>query len=63
MATTRHLASKAEAPHAESAVGVDLFNPSEEHAQLRSMIRNFVEKEVDPQALEHNRKEEVRPHT
>lgn len=38
----------------------DLFNPTEEHRQLRDMVRSFVEKEVDPQALEFNRKEEVR---
>jgi alkylation response protein AidB-like acyl-CoA dehydrogenase len=36
---------------------VDLFNPTEEHASLRKMVREFVEKEVDPQALEFNRKE------
>ena len=34
-----------------------LFSPTEEHASLRSMLRQFVETEVDPQALEHNRKE------
>lgn len=34
-----------------------LFNPTEEHAALRTMLRSFVETEVDPQALEHNRKE------
>lgn len=36
---------------------IDLFNPSEEHQQLREMVRSFVENEVDPQALEHNREE------
>mmetsp|Transcript_12374 Transcript_12374/g.18559 ORF Transcript_12374/g.18559 Transcript_12374/m.18559 type:complete len:434 (-) Transcript_12374:364-1665(-) len=35
----------------------DLFNPSEEHAALRSMLRTFVEREVEPQALAHNRNE------
>lgn len=34
-----------------------IFNPTEEHTALRSMLRQFVETEVDPQALEHNRKE------
>lgn len=34
-----------------------LYNPTEEHASLRTMLRDFVEKEVDPQALEFNRKE------
>lgn len=36
----------------------DPFNPTEEHSQLRGMIRAFVEKEVDPQALAFNRREE-----
>ena len=36
---------------------IDLFNPTEEHLQLRSMLRDFVESEVDPQALQHNREE------
>jgi alkylation response protein AidB-like acyl-CoA dehydrogenase len=35
-----------------------LINPTEEHASMRAMIRLFVETEVDPQALEYNRKEE-----
>lgn len=34
-----------------------LFNPTEEHQSLRSMLRDFVQSEVEPQALEHNRKE------
>lgn len=36
---------------------VDLFNPTEEHAALRQMLRNFAETEVDPQAKEFNRDE------
>jgi isovaleryl-CoA dehydrogenase len=41
-----------------SSVGsFDLFNPTEEHAQLRSMLRSFVENEVDPQALQFNKEE------
>lgn len=28
---------------------LDLFNPTEEHASLRGMLRQFVETEVDPQ--------------
>jgi hypothetical protein len=36
---------------------LDLFNPTEEHASLRQMLRNFVETEVDPQALQFNREE------
>lgn len=35
----------------------DLYNPTEEHKQLRDMVRAFAEKEVDPQALEHDRTE------
>lgn len=35
----------------------DLFNPTPEHAQLRDMVRRFVENEVEPQALEHDRTE------
>lgn len=36
----------------------DLFNPSEEHAMLRKMVRDFVESEVEPQAAEYDRKEQ-----
>ena len=36
---------------------MDIFSPTEEHTALREMLRNFVETEVDPQALEYNRKE------
>lgn len=35
----------------------DLFNPTEEHKMLRQMVRDFVEAEVEPQALEYDRKE------
>ena len=35
----------------------DLFNPSEEHALLRNMIREFVEAEVEGQALEFDKEE------
>jgi hypothetical protein len=35
----------------------DLYNPTEEHKSLRLMLRDFVEKEVDPQALQYNREE------
>ena len=38
--------------------GFDLFTPSEQHAQLRTMVRSFCESEVIPQAIEWNRKEE-----
>ncbi len=36
---------------------MDLFNPTEEHAMLRQMVRQFAEAELEPQALEHDRKE------
>ncbi|CAJ1952807.1 unnamed protein product [Cylindrotheca closterium] len=35
----------------------DLFNPTQEHAQLRAMLRDFVQNEVEPQAMEFNRTE------
>lgn len=35
----------------------DLFNPSEEVSMLRQMVRQFAEGELEPQALEADRKE------
>ncbi|PKN57635.1 MAG: isovaleryl-CoA dehydrogenase [Deltaproteobacteria bacterium HGW-Deltaproteobacteria-14] len=35
----------------------DLFNPTEEHLALRDMVRAFAEREVDPQAAEHDKHE------
>ena len=35
----------------------DLFNPTEEHVLLRQTVRDFVQKEVEPQALAHDREE------
>ena len=35
-----------------------LFNPSSEHEMLRNTLREFVKKEVEPQALEYDRREE-----
>src|SRR6266540_2674785 len=32
-----------------------LINPTEEHAALRQMVRDFVRAEVEPQAEEHDR--------
>jgi len=40
-----------------SATAKKLYNPTDEHSSLRQMLRSFVESEVDPQALEFNRKE------
>jgi len=37
--------------------GFTLYNPTEEHQALRDMIRSFVDKEVEPQAIEYNREE------
>lgn len=34
-----------------------IFSPSDEHAQLREMVRAFAENEVGPQAEEHDRAE------
>lgn len=36
----------------------DLFNPTEEHKQLREMLRAFTEREVDPQAEQFDRTEQ-----
>jgi isovaleryl-CoA dehydrogenase len=36
----------------------DLFNPTEEHATLREMVRSFAEREVEPQAEESDRTEQ-----
>lgn len=41
----------------EDLAAFNLFNPTEEHAHLRQMLRTFVMNEVEPQALEFNRKE------
>ncbi|TNF29176.1 MAG: isovaleryl-CoA dehydrogenase [Deltaproteobacteria bacterium] len=35
----------------------DLFNPTDEHRALRDMVRAFTEREVDPQAAEHDEAE------
>lgn len=35
----------------------DLYNPTEEHAMLRQMVREFVQGEVETQASEYDRKE------
>lgn len=37
---------------------VDLFNPTQEHKQLREMLRAFSEREVDPQAEQFDRSEQ-----
>ncbi len=35
----------------------DLYNPTESHAMLRGMVRDFARSEVEPQALENDRTE------
>ena len=40
-----------------TAAALDLFNPTEAHEMLRRMVRDFVQGEVEPQALEHDRTE------
>ncbi len=35
----------------------DIFNPTSEHLALREMVRAFAEREVEPQAAEHDRSE------
>ena len=35
----------------------DLFNPRPEHKALREMVRQFAEREVEPQAASHDRSE------
>lgn len=37
---------------------MNLFNPSAEHQLLRQSVRDFVKKEVEPQAAEYDRKEQ-----
>lgn len=44
-------------PRATFATVGDIFNPTEEHASLREMVKQFAENEVDPQALQHDREE------
>ena len=36
---------------------IDTANPTDEHAMLRSMVRDFVKEEVEPQALSSDRNE------
>jgi len=44
-------------PEQDATTGFDLYNPTEEHEMLRRMVRDFVQKEVEPQALECDRTE------
>jgi isovaleryl-CoA dehydrogenase len=42
----------------ETWKALNLFNPTEEHSLLRSTLRDFVQNEVEPQAMEFDRKEQ-----
>jgi isovaleryl-CoA dehydrogenase len=42
----------------ETIRNFDLFNPSEEYKMLRLSVREFVVAEIEPQALEYDRKEQ-----
>ncbi|MBI5482057.1 MAG: acyl-CoA dehydrogenase family protein [Deltaproteobacteria bacterium] len=41
-----------------SPVKFDLFNPTDEHRQLRETMRRFVKDELEPQAAAHDEREE-----
>jgi len=61
LASTTRLRQLSTVPNATHADGLlpssDMFNPSDEHRALRSLVSAFVAAEVEPQALEHNRAE------
>ncbi len=42
----------------ENLRSFDLYNPSDEHKMLRASVREFVVAEIEPQALEFDRKEQ-----
>ena len=44
---------------AETSLLASLLNPTEEHAMLRKSVREFVRKEVEPQAEEYDQKGEL----
>jgi isovaleryl-CoA dehydrogenase len=46
-----------QSPLSQSAAATDRFAPAPEHALLRQTVRQFVEREVEPQALEAERSE------
>ncbi len=53
-----HAASATPSEDFESFLrGLDLFAPSEQHVLFARMLREFVEREVEPQAAEHDRAE------
>jgi isovaleryl-CoA dehydrogenase len=42
-----------------SAPAFDIENPTDEHRQLREMVRDFTKKTIEPQADEHDREEKL----
>ena len=40
-----------------SPMGFDVYNPTEEHRQLRDMMRRFAAAELEPQAAAHDERE------
>ena len=56
-AASRRFSTAPAATATESDRRPDLFNPTEEHAALREMVRQFTADEVEPQALQFNREE------
>ena len=55
------VSQKAEAMQSSAAPGaaseLDLFAPSTEHGLLADALREFVQREVEPQAAQHDREE------
>lgn len=49
--------SSAPASRAENTQACDIFDPTPEHRALRELTRSFVKCEVEPQALDFNRRE------
>ncbi|GMI51615.1 hypothetical protein TeGR_g9531 [Tetraparma gracilis] len=56
-AVRRFSAAPGAVPGSALPTAFDIFNPTEDHTMFRNMLRQFAEDKVEPQALEHNRKE------
>jgi len=56
-ALSRHAAQRSTSLCRREFSTADIFNPTEEHAALREMVRSFAREQVEPQALEHDRDE------
>ena len=58
MSTDRTEDTQAQTPDTQASWKTwDLFNPTEEHQMLRRMVWDFSQKELEPQAAEHDQKE------